>query len=61
MPNTTKTIKAVSAPRVRQPAVLRAPLTAQQKKDNQVARAENQEAIDADIGKTCFIPACNAY
>ncbi|KAJ6459685.1 hypothetical protein C8R45DRAFT_1109541 [Mycena sanguinolenta] len=51
MTTTTKTIQAVSAPRARQPAPPRAPLTAEEKKDKRLAREDLQERIDADVAE----------
>ena len=52
MPHTTKTLQAISAPRTRQPAPPRAPLTAEQKKEKRDEREDLQQRIDIDVGKT---------
>jgi hypothetical protein len=53
MPLVAKTIKAVSAPRARHaPAEARAPLTAEEKKEKRQSSKDNQEQIDAAVGKS---------
>ncbi|KAJ7190069.1 hypothetical protein GGX14DRAFT_580167 [Mycena pura] len=49
MPNTVKTIQAVSAPRARPPAPPRAPLTAEEKKEKHAERVATQEKMDKDV------------
>jgi hypothetical protein len=50
-----KTIAAVSAPRHRQaPAELRAPLTAEEKKEKRESSKDKQERIDDAVGNSRF-------